>query len=78
MPAGATRFARNFPALTSNENVRSFTSHANVSEVFEAGRKREMHGTRVLNAAAPLDARKVLRSMRIFAGFYSPIREDER
>ena len=72
MPAGTTRFARNFPAVTSNEKMRSFTSHANGSEVFEAGKKREMRGTRVPNAAAPLDVRKVLRSMQIIGGFHSP------
>jgi hypothetical protein len=72
MLAGAIRFERNFPAVTSNEKMRSFTSHANGSEVFEAGKKREMRGTRVPNAAAPLDVRKVLRSMQIIGGFHSP------
>jgi len=72
MPAGATRLARSFPALTSNEKMRSFTSQTNGSEVFEAGKKREMRGTSIPNAAAPPDVRKVLRSMQIIGAFHTP------
>ena len=45
--------------------MRPFASHKKDSDVSGAGKKREMPGTRVPNAAAPPDARKVLRSMRI-------------
>ncbi len=69
IPAGTRRFWRNFPAITSNEKMRSLVFHANGSGIFDAGRKREMRGRRAPNATVPLDVRKVLRSMQVIDGF---------